>query len=58
MSCSLQYRRSPLHVATEKGHTGIVDILAKHGAHMHVDTMGIVSDLCYVLCASILIIIT
>ena len=37
MSCSLQLKRSPLHVAAEKGHTDIVDILIKHGAN--VDTM-------------------
>ena len=32
MSCSLQDKRSPLHVAIEKGHTDVVDILVKHGA--------------------------
>ena len=32
MSCSLQGKRSPVHLAAEKGHTGIVDILIRHGA--------------------------
>ena len=56
---SLQNGRSPLHVAAENGHTDVVDISVKHGvAHMHVDTAGMVSHLCYVLCASSCIIIT
>ena len=42
MSCSLQLKTSPLHVATEKGHTDVVDILVKHGAH--VDTKDIVRN--------------
>ena len=50
MSCSLQYGRSPLYVAAEKGHTDVVDILVKHGALMHVDTKDMVSDLSYALC--------
>ena len=33
MSCSLQYDRSPLHVAVIKGHMDIVAILLKHGAN-------------------------
>ena len=32
---SLQYGRSPLDVATEKGHTAVVDILVKHGADIN-----------------------
>ena len=32
MTCSLQFGRSPLHVAAEKGHTYVIDILIKHGA--------------------------
>ena len=36
MSCSLQFKESPLHVAAEKGHTGVVvDILVKHGADIN-----------------------
>ena len=34
MSCSLQSGRSALHVAAEKGHTDVVDILVKHGAYV------------------------
>ena len=34
MSCSLQYGRSPLYVAAEKGHTDVVDILVIHGAYV------------------------
>ena len=33
MSCSTQLKRSPLHVATEKGHMDMVAILLKHGAN-------------------------
>ena len=36
MSCSLQYGKSPLHVAVEKGHSGVVDILLKHGADVNI----------------------
>ena len=43
MSCSLQDGRSPLHVAIEKGHTDVVDILVKHVAD--VDTMDRVRNL-------------
>ena len=35
MSCSLQFEESPLHVAAEKGHTNVVDILVKHGADVN-----------------------
>ena len=35
MSCSLQYGRTPLHVAAENGHTDVVDILLKHGADVN-----------------------
>ena len=35
MSCSLQFEESPLHVAIEKGHTNVVDILVKHGADVN-----------------------
>ena len=34
MSCSLQLKRSPLHVPAEKGHTDVVDILVTHGANV------------------------
>ena len=34
MSCSLQYDTSPLHVAAEKGHTDILNILITHGANV------------------------
>ena len=40
---SLQYGRSPLHVAVEKGHTAVVDILVTHGAN--VDTQDMVRNL-------------
>ena len=40
---SLQDGRSALHVAAEKGHTDVVAILVKHGAH--VDTMDRVRNL-------------
>ena len=43
MSCSLQYGRSPLHVAVQKGHTNVVDILVKHGAD--VNTKDVVRNL-------------
>ena len=33
---SLQYGRSPLHVAVEKGHTDVIDILLKHGADANI----------------------
>ena len=34
MSCSLQFKNSPLHVAVEKGYTAVVGILVKHGANV------------------------
>ena len=40
---SLQYGRRPLHVAIEKGHTDVIDILVKHGAN--VDTKDRVRNL-------------
>ena len=40
---SLQYGRSPLHVAIEKGHIDVIDILGTHGAN--VDTMDWVRNL-------------
>ena len=40
---SLQEGRSPLHVAVEKGHTAIVDILVTHG--VNVDTKDRVRNL-------------
>ena len=43
MSCSLQRKRSPLHAAAEKGHTGIINILIKRGAD--VDTKDNVRNL-------------
>ena len=42
MTDSLQYGRSPLHVAAEEGHTDVVDILVKHGS---VDTKDWVRNL-------------
>ena len=33
MTYSLQCNRSPLHIAAEKGQTGLVNILIKHGAN-------------------------
>ena len=45
MACSLQDSKTPLHVAAEKGHTEVVDILVKHGAYMDMDTKDKVSDL-------------
>ena len=38
-----QYGSSPLHVAAEKGHTDVVNILVTHGAN--VDTLDWVSNL-------------
>ena len=35
MSCLLQDGRSPLLVATEEGHTDVVDILVTHGVDVH-----------------------
>ena len=43
MSCSLQFKESPLHVAAEKGHTDVIYILVKHGAN--VDTKNYVRNL-------------
>ena len=40
---SLQFKRSPLHEASKKGHTDIVHILVKHGAN--VNTRDKVSNL-------------
>ena len=34
MSCSLQFKESPLHVAVENGHTDVVVILITHGANV------------------------
>ena len=49
MTCSLQYSRRPLHLATEKGHTDIFNILIKHGTN--VDVKDWVIDTCiYALC--------
>ena len=45
MTCLLQYGKTALHLATEKLHTDVVDILVKHGAYMHMDTKDRVSDL-------------
>ena len=35
MSCSLQDGKSPLHLAVEKGHPGVIDILVNHGANVN-----------------------
>ena len=40
---SLQYGKSPLHVAVEKGHIDVIDILGTHGAN--VDTKDSVRNL-------------
>ena len=45
MTCSLQDGKTALHLATEKGHTDVVEVLVKHGAYMHMDTKVRVSDL-------------
>ena len=43
MTCSLQDGRSPLHVAEEKGHSNVVEILIANGAN--VDRMDVVKNL-------------
>ena len=45
MTCSLQDEKTALHLAAEKGHTEVVDILVKHGAYMIMDTKDKVRDL-------------
>ena len=40
---SLQYGKSPLYVAADKGHTDVIDILVTHGAN--VDTKNWVRNL-------------
>ena len=46
---SLQYSRSPLHLAAERGHTDVVNIFIKHGANL--DIKDWVIDICiYALC--------
>ena len=45
MICSLQYGKTLLHVAAEKGNTDVVDILVKHGEYMDMDTMQKIKDL-------------
>ena len=36
---SSQFGRSPLHVASAKGHTAVVTLLLDHGADIHVKSM-------------------
>ena len=46
MSCSLQDGKTVLHLAAEKGHTDVVDILVKYDPDMmDMDTKDKVSDL-------------
>ena len=45
MSCSLQDGKTALHLAAEKGHTEVVDILVKHSPYMHMCRKDKVSDL-------------
>ena len=46
MTCSLQDGKTALHLAAEKGHTEVVDILVKHDVlYMDMDTKDKVSDL-------------
>ena len=49
MSCSLQDGRSPLHIAIEKGHTDVVDILVKHGANVDTKTKIVIHTCAYIL---------
>ena len=49
MSCSLQFEESPLHVAAEKGHTNVVDILVKHGADVDTKTEIVIDTCAYIL---------
>ena len=49
MSCSLQDGKIALHLAAEKGHTDVVDILLKKGLHMDInekDKVRLVIDTC------------
>ena len=45
MSCLLQDRKTLLHVAAERGHTEVVDVLVKHDSYMHMYRPDKVSDL-------------
>ena len=49
MFCSLQGGRSALHVAAEKGHTNVVDILVKHGADVDTKTEFVIDTCAYIL---------
>ena len=49
MSCSRQDGKKPLHLAAEKGHTEVVDILVKHIPYMDInskDKVRLVIDTC------------
>ena len=37
MTCSLQDGKTALHLAAEKGHTEVVDILVKDDVHVYMD---------------------
>ena len=45
MSCSRQDEKTPLHLAAEKGHTEVVDVLIKHDSPMYMYRQDKVSDL-------------
>ena len=45
MSCSLQDRKTALHLAAEKGHTEVVDVLVKHDSYVDMYRPDKVSDL-------------